>query len=362
MTTSFSGTRISKNAINFNDNVIDIESLMQQINGEYEDGFDLGGSGENYLTAGGIFMAGKDGEIVAHPVGATAPLTTLDGAAEVTFNVVEAINALKKRMEVRNGVFVIPYENHNSKRGCATAVKKAVNQGFYGTSYYGVWSGGCHGYKCYEILHKLNFKAYAEFTNKDFTSIQDCRDKTNAWSRENAQPGDVAVMTWTIPNEAKGIYGHVCLFCENVWVSDFIQNNLWIYPDKMPLSIIFFRYSGPRVMPSNFKNIFIEKEDTESIIITDENGKPYRKTETVYKEGWTRTYIISSTKKNLAGNVKNISNSVNVSVYLKTPDDVIKMINAKSVKPDNTIEVSISSSTEVIRDECGDIYIKVDSK
>lgn len=53
------------------------------------------------------------------------------------------------------------------------------------------------------------------------TSLQDRQSQTN-WTSTQARPGDVAVMD-------HGKYGHICMYTGRNWVSDFVQNNMWVY-------------------------------------------------------------------------------------------------------------------------------------
>lgn len=42
------------------------------------------------------------------------------------------------------------------------------------------------------------------------------------WTLKNAQPGDIVVMN-------HGEYGHICMWSGKQWISDFRQNNMWVY-------------------------------------------------------------------------------------------------------------------------------------
>ena len=357
MTTSFSGTRISKNAINFNDNVIDIESLMEQMTkSEIEDGY---GEGLNSIGYGGVFNSTTQEIENITPIGTAVPLETVGNVSDVPkFDVVRAINALKGRVEVRSGVVVVPYNNYSSKSGCATAVKVAVNEGFRESPeyYYKVWISGYNGYECYAILNKLKFKAIRRFHGSN-APVREALD----WGRsKEVAPGDVAVMTY-----AGKKYGHVCFFCGDTWVSDYNQRgNVWVYGEGHEIvDIIIFRYAGQRIMPDYFKNISIINKDSQHISIKDENVNDAVSLETMRNDGWSRTYIISSTKENIFGNVKDIANSVSVSIYGEDNDGNKTMLNGLiSKQADNTFKIFVSSSNENVRKAGGTIYIDVDSK
>lgn len=59
--------------------------------------------------------------------------------------------------------------------------------------------------------------------------------KQKEWSKTNAKPGDIAVMNHDVA-------GHICMWTGNQWVSDFKQNNMWVYGGDGTCSI--FRYNG----------------------------------------------------------------------------------------------------------------------
>ena len=54
------------------------------------------------------------------------------------------------------------------------------------------------------------------------TSLGD-RETQLDWTKSQARRGDVAVMD-------HGQYGHICMYTGSRWVSDFVQNNMWVYP------------------------------------------------------------------------------------------------------------------------------------
>ena len=53
------------------------------------------------------------------------------------------------------------------------------------------------------------------------TSLGDRESQTD-WTRSQARKGDIAVMD-------HGKYGHICMYTGSRWVSDFVQNNMWVY-------------------------------------------------------------------------------------------------------------------------------------
>ena len=61
------------------------------------------------------------------------------------------------------------------------------------------------------------------------------RKNQATWTHNEAKAGDVAVMD-------HGTYGHICMFNGNQWVSDFPQNNMWVYGGDGTCRI--YRYIG----------------------------------------------------------------------------------------------------------------------
>ena len=61
------------------------------------------------------------------------------------------------------------------------------------------------------------------------------RKEQNEWWKANVQAGDIAVM-------AHGQHGHICMYSGKQWISDFRQNNPWVYSDEGTVN--FFRFTG----------------------------------------------------------------------------------------------------------------------
>jgi hypothetical protein len=70
-----------------------------------------------------------------------------------------------------------------------------------------------------------------------FTQIEKITGKVKQynWSLKNANPGDIAVMNY-------GKHGHICMWDGKNWVSDFRQNNMWVY--KGDGECVIFRYNA----------------------------------------------------------------------------------------------------------------------
>lgn len=91
---------------------------------------------------------------------------------------------------------------------CAAHVRKAIEAGGLSTEGRPV---AAYMYK--DFLPKIGFNEIAEVTGKI---------KQREWTDKNAKPGDIAVMSY-------GKYGHICMYNGKQWVSDFVQNNMWVY-------------------------------------------------------------------------------------------------------------------------------------
>ena len=91
---------------------------------------------------------------------------------------------------------------------CAAYVRKAIEAGGLST-----------------VGRPVSANLYKDFLPKiGFIEIAEVSGRTNQsnWTTKNAKPGDIAVMD-------NGKYGHICMYNGKNWVSDFIQNNMWVY-------------------------------------------------------------------------------------------------------------------------------------
>ena len=115
----------------------------------------------------------------------------------------------------------------------AKAVKSFITAGGIAT-----WSGA-NGAYCYNLLAARGFGVYTR-------GLKD-KEKRLEWIKSYAQAGDIALM------ENEKDYGHICMYDGQKWISDFSQNEIWVYNPKTPKSdIIIMRYTGPRLMPNGF--------------------------------------------------------------------------------------------------------------
>lgn len=104
---------------------------------------------------------------------------------------------------------------------CAKYVRTAIEAGGLSTA---GRPGSAYQYKKY--LPTIGFKFIGSIFGKA---------KQREWTNKNAKPGDIAVMD-------HGKHGHICMWNGSKWISDFPQNNMWVYKGDGECSI--FRYGG----------------------------------------------------------------------------------------------------------------------
>lgn len=255
MTTSFSGTRISKNAIPFNQNVIDIEGLIAKINsGSNEDVVDNPVSMGSNVTGGNTYESEINDKNKKDLENAAEGISEPVKSSNTVFDVAKANYAGQHTLRTSNGT--CPYYNTKSTHLCATYTKKIIQAGFEGTELDKYYTG--NAFECRNILPKLNFRPIAKISGLS---------EVDKWKTLGlAEPGDVAVME-------HGTYGHICYFYGDYWVSDYIQkgpHGLWPYGNSEPKIVYIFRYAGARKMPSEYHRIMIDKDS--NISITDNLG------------------------------------------------------------------------------------------
>lgn len=79
-------------------------------------------------------------------------------------------------------------------------------------------------YQYSTLLPKNGFKHIAILNGKD---------KQKEWTLNEAQIGDIAIMSHQNTS-------HICIWDGNHWISDYIQQNAWPYPNEGKINI--FRY------------------------------------------------------------------------------------------------------------------------
>ena len=188
-TTTFTGVRISKNQLPYNDTLFE-----KTINWDFEGGF----YGNDQLRE-------QNG-----------------GSVECTdFNVRNAIESMKdeiKFTKCKNEVR--PLYNTSSCHGCVKAVQYFVRKGL-GVKTVGSWGHGYHGgegktppiSKC-GFVYEYSFPAGS-------TKVE-----LNRLSAQKSKAGDVAFMHKASSDSE---YGHVCMYNGENWVSDFNQNCVYVY-------------------------------------------------------------------------------------------------------------------------------------
>lgn len=188
-TTTFTGVRISKNQLPYND------TLFEKINFDFRTGYD----NDQYRVQSG-------------------------GSSECTeFDVQKAVYSMRDTLEFEKcPKGVIPIENRKSCGGCVKAVQHFVKNGLGGKDV-GKWGDGYRGgegdkpaisYCGFE--HVYSFPAHSTF------------DELNILSAKNCKAGDVAFMRKGDDDKA---YGHVCMYDGENWVSDFKQKCVYVYID-----------------------------------------------------------------------------------------------------------------------------------
>lgn len=249
--TRFTGVRISKNQMPYIKTVFNLENIIDKIGGSSSSEGSLiisdeGRISEGNNTFGGISRSaselpnglqrdkGKFGDNAGDIIWDENGELIIPAASkpEGTFNVLNAIREMSRQMLIKSkNKIIIPSESRDSSSSCAAAVKKFVIAG-------GIkeWNGA-NGAYCYNVLAARGFGVYTRGLKN--------KDKRLEWIKNYAQAGDIALM------EIDNGYGHICMYDGRSWVSDFKQNEIWVYGSKgQPKSdIIIMRYIGARLMP-----------------------------------------------------------------------------------------------------------------
>lgn len=104
---------------------------------------------------------------------------------------------------------------------CARYVRMAIEAGGISTA---GRPGSAYQYQWY--LPKIGFNKITQIYG---------REEQRAWSNSTAKTGDIAVME-------HGQHGHICMWNGSRWVSDFFQNNMWVYSGNG--TCYLYRYDG----------------------------------------------------------------------------------------------------------------------
>lgn len=108
-----------------------------------------------------------------------------------------------------------------SQGACARFVRQAIEAGGQSTAGRPV---SAYQYKWY--LPTIGYQLIGTIAG---------RQAQAEWTRAQAQPGDISVMD-------HGKHGHICMWNGRNWISDFVQNNMWVYQGDGVCYI--FRYTG----------------------------------------------------------------------------------------------------------------------
>ena len=251
MTTTFTGVRISKNQLPFVRTMFNLEDIIDRIGANPSmpdtgrligaDNTFSGTSQSTSTTPNGMERGGRDifgsnaGEINWDENGEL--IIPAASEPKVTFNVLKAVQATRNAAtfatKKKGTVTIAPASNSKSLGYCAKAVKSFITAGGIAT-----WSGA-NGAYCYNLLAARGFGVYTRGLKDKETRLE--------WIKSYAQAGDIALM------ENEKDYGHICMYDGQKWISDFSQNEIWVYNPKTPKSdIIIMRYTGPRLMPNGF--------------------------------------------------------------------------------------------------------------
>lgn len=188
-TTTFTGVRISKNQLPYNDVLFE-----KTINWNFENGFY---GNDQFREWNGVNVECTD------------------------FDVQKAIESMKDKIKFdKCKDEVRPLYNGKSCGGCVKAVKHFVAKGL-GVDSVGSWRDGYRGgegnnppiSKC-GFVHEYSFPADSTF------------EELNRLSSDISKPGDVAFMRKCSSDED---YGHVCMYNGENWVSDFKQECVYVY-------------------------------------------------------------------------------------------------------------------------------------
>lgn len=190
-TTTFTGVRISKNQLPYNDVLFE-----KTINWNFENGFY---GNDQFREWNGVNVECTE------------------------FNVHNAIESMKDNLTFdKCPQGVQPLYNRKSCSGCVKAVKYFVAKGLgVDISELGSWGNGYRGgegnnppiSKC-GFVYEYSFPAGSTI------------EELNRLSADISKPGDVAFMRKCSSNE---YYGHVCMYNGEKWVSDFKQDCVYVY-------------------------------------------------------------------------------------------------------------------------------------
>ena len=342
MLTSFTGVRVSSNAIPINSNVIDVESLLNNLrrtesNVEENEDKVIVGEGNKYTNSVSYNMLpiDKDGRILTGNDIITQEMV-YDEKLPV-LNIPKGINYLKDKGVVKSdGTTIYPYNvaNFANRTGvCATAVKTFLRAAlsFEEKAIKNIQK--CNGFACSGQVESWGYKEIINIKNnkaiKDFSGP--------------FEPGDICCT-----NYPGATYGHIAIFDGNTFISDCVQtgdrangtpnNNTDVY--------ILYRYKGPVIPPDYYTVISFNIED--GIIVNKSS------------EGWASDGEIITNGRNII--VKKLNSQDKKSnIYFKGKSEtsniiveVTSYVENTQKKLGNAVEISKENKKEALVHICND--------
>ena len=219
-TTRFTGVRINKNQIPFNDNIYNLDNML-----------DFRSDGTGTIHAG-----------------------TYINAICTDFDVAAAVRRMSGSISCRTSRGTITVNNPrgttNSNHVCACCVRQFIVAGLKSAADNGsssaaqaltvANSGLGNGIQLKDSLPTVGFELF-----RTLEANMSREDRINFY-RTNCIAGDVAVMYHGNHNYGDGFEGHACMYDGNVWVSDFVQTEVYVYESggRNSKPIYIFRYKN----------------------------------------------------------------------------------------------------------------------
>lgn len=245
MSTSFTGIRVSQNAIPMNANVIDVEALLTNIR-RGESSINNDAANRNTESGGSVGIgesktSARDENGNSLPDSATFPLTKNPNLPEFSIpKVIEKFNS---------GIYVpwlsktvYPYTNVNfaqNNKACAQCTKEAMRAGF-SNGEQASKIGTCNGYECATKMDGWDFQKVLEIASN--ASIVKFKGPF--------EPGDVCCST-----RPGAKYGHIAIFDGTHFVSDSVQVSGVCAngsSGSKTSHYLLYRYKGPIIYPSDY--------------------------------------------------------------------------------------------------------------
>lgn len=313
MTTSFTGIRVSSNAIPINPNVINIESLLNNLRRSESDAGSVEynapvGEGSSFShSSSSISTVDSDGNVLTEGVQTWKLNKTEDDENLPVLNIPKGINEFKKK-----GVYVpwrhetiYPYSVANfaaHTSACAQSVKAFLRAAFsYGKHTENITT--CNGFACRAQVENWGYQKVVEITG----------EKTINKFKGPFEPGDVCCTARknTVETRSKEDwqnYGHIAIFDGDTFISDCVQ--LGNYANGVAsvhsTEYVLFRYKG-KVIPPDFCTV---------ISFDIEEGITVRKS----SEGWADIGDVIENGQNIVVKNPHLSESA-CNLYFKATSE-----------------------------------------